>query len=254
MAKVTEISWTDHTVNPWIGCFRISRECQNCYAAVMESRYQRAEWGKNQPRYITKGAEQNARTFNRAAARDGIRRKIFCASMSDFFEDHPQLIEIRKHWWTVIKELNNLDWLILTKRADKIAGFLPEDFFNGNYSHVNLGVSVGVKTSAPRLDNLREIPNWGGLRWVSMEPLMESLQGINLDRIDWAIVGGETTVDNSFVRMQDEWVDEIMAACKTHGTTFFFKQTAGRNGTTLKTFRGNQIYNFPSFRFPLQMV
>lgn len=254
MAKDTEISWTDHTVNPWIGCFKISTECRNCYAAVMESRYQRANWGKNETRYRTKGAEKSARSYDRIARRDGVRRKIFCASMSDFFEDKQELIEIRNDWWQIIKECNQLDWLILTKRADKIAGFLPEDFYDGAYRHVNLGVSVGVKSSTPRLDHLRAIRDWGGLRWVSMEPLLESIAGVDLTRIDWAIVGGETTVGNDFMPLQEVWVEEIQAACAAHGTTFFFKQTAGRNGTTLKTFRGVQYYDFPNFRFSLPMA
>ena len=254
MAKDTEISWTDHTVNPWIGCFKISAECRNCYAEVMESRYQRAEWGRTSPRYFTKNAEKQARSFNRAAQRDGVRRKVFCASMSDFFEDNESLIQTRKHWWNVIKELNQLDWLVLTKRADKIQQFLPEDFTEGQYTHVNLGVSVGVQSSTPRLNHLRKIPDWGGLRWVSMEPLLESLKGVNLTNIDWAIVGGETTVGNTFTPMLDQWVIEVQEACQKHGTTFFFKQTAGRNGTTLKTFQGTQYYNFPHFRQPLPMV
>lgn len=254
MARDTEISWTDHTINPWIGCFRISRECQNCYAATIESRYQRAEWGKNATRYHTKTAEKTARRLNRAAQEDGVRRKIFCASMSDFFEDNPQVEQWRKDWWTIIKECDSLDWLVLTKRSDKIAGFLPEDFTSGQYTHVNLGVSVGVASSTHRLDDLRSLPDWGGLRWVSMEPLLESLAGVDLTRIDWAIVGGETTVGNDFTQMQDAWVDEIKDACAKYGSTFFFKQTSGRNGTTIKTFRGVQYYDFPQFRFALPMI
>lgn len=254
MAKETEISWTDHTINPWIGCNRISEECRNCYAAVIEGRYGRAVWGKTTPRYTTKGAEKEARARNRAAGRAGVRRKIFCASMSDFFEDREDLVELRKKWWQIIKECTNLDWLVLTKRSHKIADFLPEDFFSGEYSHVNLGVSVGVKSSMVRLDHLRAIPDWGGLRWVSMEPLLESLNGVDLTNIAWAVVGGETTVGNDFRVMQDEWVEEIRAACTKYGATFFFKQTSGRNGTTIKTFKGEQLYNFPDFRHALPMV
>jgi len=68
------------------------------------------------------------------------------------------------------------------------------------------------------------------------------------------VVGGETTVGNDFRELKDKWVEEIRAACKLHGATFFFKQTSGRNGTTLKTFKGEQLYNFPQFRFPLPVV
>lgn len=254
MAKETEISWTDHTINPWIGCNRVSEECRNCYAATMEGRYGRAVWGKATPRYLTKGAEKQAYALNRSAERNGVRKKTFCASMSDFFEDHAEVAETRKKWWKIIKDCTNLDWLVLTKRSHKIAEFLPEDFFSGQYSHVNLGVSVGVRTSMIRLDHLRAIPDWGGLRWVSMEPLLESLNGVDLTNIAWAVVGGETTVGNDFRVMQESWVDEIRDACKTHGATFFFKQTSGRNGTTEKTFKGEQIYHFPKFRFPLPTV
>lgn len=247
MAKTTKISWCDHTINPWIGCFKVSKECQKCYAETQEKRYGRAVWGKTAPRYKTKTSEAKVREFNRAAAKDGVKRTVFCASLSDFFEENQQVLPWREEWWDIIKDCNSLNWLILTKRDKCIQSMVPVDFYSGAYKHVNLGVSVGIQESLSRLDSLRQVPDWGGLRWTSMEPLLESLGSPDLSKIDWAIVGGESTPDNKFTVMQDDWVEEIKAACEKHGTTFHFKQNSARAGRHVQTFRGQTYLNWPKF-------
>jgi protein gp37 len=248
MANTTAISWTDATVNAWIGCTKISPECARCYAEADNKRFKRAVWGLNKFRYKTKGARKQAVSLNRRAAQRGQRIRVFLSSMSDFFEDHAQVASWREEFWEIIKKCTNVDWLILTKRSDKILGMLPKDFFDGGYTHVQLGTSVGVKSSLKRLDDLRAIPDWGGIRWTSMEPLLESLGTVNFDQIKWAIVGGESTVGNDFRPMEDTWVDEIKQQCERQGTTFFFKQNAARQGQHCHQFRGKTYMELPMFR------
>jgi protein gp37 len=247
MAKVTGIKWTNHTVNPWIGCARISTGCINCYAETLEKRFKRGEWGPNTKRHETKTAEDSARAFDRQAAKAGERRTAFCASMADFFEDHPSLPALRSNWWNIIKECPNLDWLVLTKRSNLIQSMLPPDFFNGGYQHVHLGVTVENADASYRLDDLRKVPEWGGLRWTSMEPLVGPVGKVDLTNINWVIVGGESCQGNNFRPMEDAWVEEIMDQCNVHGSTFFFKQTSGRVGQNYPDFKGRKYQVWPDF-------
>jgi protein gp37 len=247
MGKTTGIAWTDHTINPWMGCAKVSKGCAKCYAEGQSIRFKRGVWGVGKRRDIAIGAEDSARAFDRQAKADGVKRTAFCLSLGDFFEDHEALVDVRKYWWNIIRECVNLNWLILTKRSSLIQSMLPSDFFSGKYSHIHLGVSVENSDNVYRLDDLRSVPEWGGLRWTSMEPLVGSVGKVNLSNIEWAIVGGESSTGNNFIVMQDEWVEEIMEQCKAYNTTFFFKQTSGRNGTNKAEFKGKTYLSWPDF-------
>jgi len=248
MAKTTGIAWTSRTINPWIGCCKISTGCKNCYAETQENRFGRAVWGPDTERYKTTTSEGKIAEWNRELVAEGKTDTVFCASLSDFFEDNKQVLPWREEWWEIIKAARNIDWLVLTKRADKIAEMVPVDFYNGSYSHVHLGVSIETERYTSRLDCLRALPNWGGLRWTSMEPLLGPLGPVNLTGIDWVIVGGESDISNDYRRMEDAWVEQIMQQCNHYGSVFFFKQTAGRSGTNSDLFQGKLIQNFPKFR------
>jgi len=245
MGTKTAISWTQSTINAWIGCVKVGTECLNCYAETQERRFKRAVWGRHAPRYKTLTAEKTARDLNREAQATGKRIRVFMSSESDFFEDNPQVAPWRAEWWQIVKECTHLDWLILTKRSKEIKDMVPPDFYDGSYSHVHLGVSVGVKASLFRLDDLRALPDWGGIRWVSAEPLLESLGEINLNRIEWIIVGGESTVGNKFRPMEDAWVQEIKDQCESKGVVFFFKQNAARQGCHSDRFKGRTFLALP---------
>lgn len=248
MGNKTTISWTEATINAWIGCVKISKECERCYAETQEKRYKRAVWGKDKPRYKTKTSEKAAYKLNRKALKKGVRIRVFMSSLSDFFEDNPQVAPWRARWWKIVKECRNIDWLILTKRGNKVQSMLPEDFYSGAYKHVHLGVSVGMKSSIFRLDDLRAVPDWGGIRFVSAEPLLESLGAIDLTGFKWVIVGGESTVGNSFRPMLETWVQDIKDQCEAQGATFFFKQDAARQGCHSDEFRGKRYLELPMFQ------
>lgn len=89
MAEVTKIQWTHHTFNPWIGCTKVAPGCANCYAeADMDKRRHFALWGPSGTRVRTSDANWNQPIkWNREAAAAGERRRVFCASLADVFED-----------------------------------------------------------------------------------------------------------------------------------------------------------------------
>jgi len=155
----------------------------------------------------------------------GRRVRVFCASLTDFFiQDADQW---RDEAWQIIRECGNLDFLVLTKRPRLIQPRLPNDWVNG-YPNVWLGSTCGVRSSYPRLDDLRGIP--AVVRFISAEPLLEPMPDINLAGYHWLIAGGES--GSGFREMKDEWALELRDRCRERGVAFHFKQhSAFRPGT-----------------------
>ncbi len=131
MAETTQISWFDHTFNPWIGCMKVSPACDGCYAEnLMETRMGRAVWGTP-----GKGAGTRVRTeapnwrkplaWNRKAARDGTRPFVFCASLADVF-DNAVDPAWRRDLFELIRTTPYLTWLLLTKRPSNIIHLFAE--------------------------------------------------------------------------------------------------------------------------------
>jgi protein gp37 len=143
--------------------------------------------------------------------------RVFCASLTDFFIQDAD--EWRAEAWDVIRQCTQMDWLILTKRPQLIARRLPADWGDG-WPHVWLGTTCGVKSSYPRLDALRVIP--AAVRFISAEPLLESLVDIDLTGFRWLIAGGES--GSGFRPMRDEWATELRDACIRDRVGFHFKQ------------------------------
>jgi protein gp37 len=121
MGKETGIAWCSHTFNPWWGCVKVSPACTNCYAATFDKRIGGDHWGPESDRRLFGDKHwSEPLKWNAAAKRDGVRRRVFCASMADVFEDRDDLDEHRARLWKLIDVTPNLDWMLLTKRADQI--------------------------------------------------------------------------------------------------------------------------------------
>ncbi len=190
MAKTTAIEWCDSTLNPWIGCSKVSPGCDNCYAEQrMDKRLHVVQWGPVQPRKRT--SESNWREplkweSNHAAffAEHGRRQRVFCASLADVFDNavDPQW---RADLFALIEATPNLDWLLLTKRIGNVASMVPEatdliDYGEGWQSmwgqgvwpeNVWLGASIVNQAEADRdIPKLLAVP--AAKRFLSMEPLL----------------------------------------------------------------------------------
>lgn len=92
--EYSNIEWTDHTFNPWIGCTKVNPLCQHCYAeTLMDIRYKRVKWGPAGTRSRTgKQYWRNPVRWDRDAKAEGIRRRAFCASLADVYEDRDELV------------------------------------------------------------------------------------------------------------------------------------------------------------------
>lgn len=214
MTTNSRIEWTERTWNPTIGCSKITPGCINCYAEKMSLRLQAMR---------VKGYENGFKLkLLPERLQDPLKRKkptiFFVNSMSDLFHEEIPYEYIRQVF-SVIKATPQHTYQILTKRADRMV-----DFFNiyGIAPHnAWLGVTVENREHGiPRIDCLRMVP--ASLRFISVEPLLESLVNINLLGIDWVIVGGES--GQNARQMQHDWVVEIKQQCQSQKVLFFFKQ------------------------------
>lgn len=225
MSESTVIAWTDHTFNPWMGCVKVSAGCQNCYAETLtKNRMGLSLWGpaSTTTRQVTKSPWTNVIKWNNQAKQDGLQRKVFCASLCDVFEDHPVANATRPRLWDLIEQCTSLDWQLLTKRPERIEQNLPSNWGDG-WQHVWLGTSVEDMRVSHRVDHLRHIP--AVVRFISYEPALGSLNGLDISGIDWIIYGGESGPGH---RKEDkQWARDMHAKCSENGTAFFHKQSAG---------------------------
>jgi protein gp37 len=227
MAEKTGIAWTDSTFNPWIGCTKVGPGCDHCYAeALMDKRWHKVQWGSGQQRARTSAANWKQpllweREHEAFALMHGRRRRVFCASLADVFDNEapPQW---RGELWALVKATPHLDWLILTKRIGNVAGMAPAE---GLPPNVWLGATMVNQPEWDR-DARKLLAVDASVRYVSVEPMLGPITGgLDLHGLDWVIVGGESGHGARPIRR--EWVDSLRRECEAAGVAFFFKQWGG---------------------------
>jgi len=215
MAAKTAIEWTQSTWNPLTGCTKISPGCKHCYAERMALRLQ----AMGQPNY----ANGFDLTLHENALGLPLKWKkpqtIFVNSMSDLFHKSvPVEFVIR-----IFDVMRRADWhrfQILTKRSERLLDLSPQLPWR---PHIWMGVSVERADFTYRVEHLRK--TGAEIKFVSLEPLLGPLPRLNLDRIDWVIVGGESGPRAR--PTNPEWVLDIRDQCLSVGVPFFFKQWGG---------------------------
>ena len=226
MAKNSAIEWTNHTLNFWWGCLKVSPGCENCYAETFSKRVGRKSWGPPQTtdRWRTKGPWRDVLKWDAAARAEGVRQRVFCQSMSDFFEDHPQVADWRAEACQILERLTNLDIQLLTKRPENIKRMVPAHWLTDWPAHIWIGTSVeNQETADQRIPHLLAIPAM--VHFLSIEPLLGSIDLLDVDGrelIDWVIVGGESGPKAR--PMDPDWVRGLREQCLSAGIPFFFKQ------------------------------
>ena len=257
MAENTRIEWCHHTYNPWVGCTKISPACDHCYAEGWSKRAGRDVWGPHAARERTK-TQGNPIKWNKALEGTGRRERVFVASLADVFDNHKSIQqEWRDALWHLIRDCPNLDFLLLTKRPQNIAKYLPDDWGCG-YANVWLGTTVENQTTADqRIPHLLSVP--AVVRFLSCEPLLgpvdlnaiytawhftNCLDGFRYHhtdrgapskkctRIDWVITGGES--GPNYRPVNPDWFRSLRDQCAVAGTAFLFKQWEGKTQSQIK--------------------
>lgn len=254
MGETTAIAWTDATFNPWWGCERVSEGCQHCYAETFAKRTGNIVWGKNADRRRFGDKHWNEPVkWNRDAEKAGERRRVFCASMADVFEDRDDHEEDRERLFELVTETPWLDWQLLTKRPENVMGMVPHDWtgcsveeWAGWPGNVWIGTTCeNQRRYEERIGHLLDIP--APVRFLSCEPLLGhvSLNYVSGGPdIQWLIVGGESGPKHRPLNVDD--ARSLRNQCEEAGIAFFFKQHGGQHpasgGDLLD---GVQHKNFP---------
>lgn len=219
MAAKSGIEWAQCTWNPLTGCTKISPGCKNCYAERMAKRLQ----AMGQPNY----ARGFKLTMHEHILGLPLQWKkpqaVFVNSMSDLFHaDVP--VEFILRTFGVMQRANWHRFQVLTKRSARLVELDPLLRWP---PHIWMGVSVESQEYTFRIDDLRRTGS--GVKFLSLEPLLGPLPGLNLEGIVWVIVGGESGPGAR--PMNPLWVTDIRNQCQRAGVPFFFKQWGGTNRT-----------------------
>lgn len=216
MADRSAIEWTEATWNPVTGCDKVSPGCAHCYAETFAERFRGVPGHPYEQgfdlRMWPKRLDQPQR-WKRP-------RMVFVNSMSDLFHERIPFDFIRRVFASM-EDTPRHTFQVLTKRPERVAEVADALSWPRN---VWLGVSIENRRFVRRADLLREINP--AVRFVSAEPLLGSLENLNLEGIDWLIAGGESGARHRPVKA--EWIRELRDRCAQEGVAFFFKQWGGR--------------------------
>lgn len=213
----SNIEWTEMTWNPTTGCDKISAGCKYCYAEVMSRRLK------------AMGIDKYKDNFELRIHEDALLipykwkqpKIVFVNSMSDLFHKKVPLSFIKKVF-EVMNDNPQHIFQVLTKRAKRLYELHHHLKWSKN---IWMGVSVENQKVAGRIDFLRETN--AKVKFLSIEPLLGPLPNLNLQEIDWVIVGGESGPKARV--MEIDWVLDIQQQCKNENVSFFFKQWGGKN-------------------------
>ncbi len=208
----TGIEWTDKTWNPTTGCTKVSTGCRYCYAEALTKRFSKSFPQGFEMTLHPERLEQPLHWHTPS--------RIFVNSMSDLFhEDVP--FSYLQDIFRIMQETPWHVYQILTKRDQRLVELAPKLNWADN---IWMGVSVESQAYTHRIDALRQVPSI--VRFLSCEPLLSSLH-LNLEGIDWVIVGGESGFNHRPIN--PEWVRDILQQTQEQKVAFFFKQWGGNH-------------------------
>lgn len=230
----SQIEWTDETVNVVTGCTPCSPGCARCYAKSYAARLHGAGLYKYRNNFKP--------TFHPELLNEPGKwkkpKRIFLISMGDLF--HPEIrLEDKQKVFHMTQRYPHHTCQILTKRAEQLleaAPYLPWP------KNVQMGVTIESDEYTYRAELLKQVP--AAIKFVSLEPLLGPLPSLNLDGLDWVIVGGERAPGARI--MKKEWVTPIRVACARKSISFFFKQWGSATKTNAQGLLDGKIFrNFP---------
>jgi len=217
MTSKSKIEWTERTWNPVTGCSKISSGCQNCYAAKMAIRLKAMGSQKYRNGFDV--------TMHQYCLEEPLKIRIpsliFVNSMSDLFHEKVPTDFIHKVF-DVMNRASGHTFQVLTKRSERLSELAPTLRWTSN---IWQGVTVESNDYTCRIDDLRKVP--ATIKFISFEPLIGPVQDLNLEGIDWAIVGGESGPGARPI--QQRWILDIKEKCEQQKVMFYFKQWGGVN-------------------------
>lgn len=215
----SNIGWTDYTWNPVTGCSKVSPGCKNCWAERFSHRqgWTENDWtGANSP-LVVEVHEERLNDPREYTFPDGPGR-VAVALMGDLFHEEVPSDFIHSVM-RVVSYHPHLEFQLLTKRPERAAnlGFRWPD-------NAIIGTTVEREEYADRIDALRDVD---ARQWVSFEPLIGLVGDVNLQGIDWVVVGGESAPVDERREMEHRWAEDILDQARYADVPFYFKQDSG---------------------------
>lgn len=234
----TNIAWADWSLNfiKWF-CTPASEGCANCYMFAMAKR-----WPANAADHpvLRPQAFKELKKIPTGAF-------VFVGDMYDTYHEQMPLAWIHRVHNIATYVRPDLTFLLLTKRVERVHGLAPYLSWPDN---LWLGITVENHRNTQRIDLLRQIP--ASKKFISFEPLLQSVKEVNLTGIDWAIVGAES--GNNRRPFNKQWALQIQAQCQISDTAFFYKQSSGHKPGTDPYLDGRKWQEFPLGHRPLKQV
>lgn len=233
----TKIEWAGIVWNPITGCFKVSLGCLNCYAKRMAKRLKAMGQYKYRNGFkLTLHPQEidKPKTWKQP-------QTVFVNSMSDLFhKDVP--LEFIQQVFKTMADTPQHTYQVLTKRSARLLELSPQLNWTKN---IWMGVSVENETVMERIEHLSL--TGAKTKFLSCEPLLGPLPNMQLEKIDWVIVGGESGPKSR--PMEREWVVDIKNQCQQHDVAFFFKQWGGVNKKkTGRLLDGKEYNNTPTLK------
>lgn len=234
MSDRSAIEWTEASWNPSTGCHKVSPGCAHCYAETFAERFRGVPGHPYEQGFDLKLWPKRLDLPLRWRR----PRMIFVNSMSDLFHESIPDDFIRR----VFDVMGKAEWhtfQILTKRHERLSELAPALDWHPN---IWMGVTIENRRFTHRADRLREVP--ASVRFISAEPLLGPLEGLDLNGINWLIAGGESGYRRRPVR--EEWIIDLRDRCIAESVAFFFKQWGGlRSKTGGRELQGQTWDEFP---------
>ena len=233
MAK-SKIDWTEETWNPVTGCTKYSSGCKNCYAERMAHRLH----AMGSKRYVNEFEVTIHKDLFEQPLLWKKPRTVFVNSMSDLFHDEVSDDDILA-LFSVMNRASQHTFQVLTKRSRRLVELSDRITWTPN---IWMGVSVEDSDAVYRCEDLKK--TGAAIKFISAEPLLGSIKNIDLNGINWLIVGGESGPNCR--PMSSNWVYELQKKAKQCNVPFFFKQWGGvRKTEEGKLLDGQIVHSYP---------
>lgn len=219
--KEVGISWTDHSYQRWRGCAKVSEGCRFCWAEDIMKRFHDAD------DWTVANIQDNLHVYDEDPVEEldlgDEQAWIFAPSSTDPWLPWAPEAVVRDYWHALFNQEQHC-FQVLTKWGPEVDNDerSPVDYPD----HIMLGVTVESPRRKYRIDWLREQP--AATKFISFEPLVEGIEDVNLEGIDWIIVGGESLRNPDLRREMDpEWAIRLLKIAREQDVAYFFKQHSG---------------------------
>lgn len=207
--------------NLWHGCHKFSEGCRHCYVYRGDAKRDIDSSMVTQ----TKNFDLPLRKKRNGEYKIPPGTLVYTCFTSDFFVEDAD--PWRNEAWEMMRLRKDIDFLMITKRIDRLMECIPQDWGDG-YDNVTICCTVENQACADyRLPIYRSVPIKHKI--IICEPLLEQIDLRPYDIGTWVeqvVAGGESGYGVRFCDF--DWIMELRTVCEENNVAFWFKQTGAK--------------------------